>query len=650
MMKGLFSLLIFLLFFVEVGKAIPILIEPIPANGSYIYGKDYEIFSIKVVGSLNESTAKLNARVEDPTSTWKSIVMSCILVSQSTWQCNATIPGLEALVHDGNWLLYYFDAYDLEGNYGNLGNSSYPLRVRVDRSAPNISFIVPQNQSYYSDKVEIKIEAQDSYSGINPSSVKYSFDNSTWLDMRALDEKTFVSSQKWDTKVYQNNQSVFIFGKATDMVGNSVYTKIQVFIDNELPSFSVLNLEANQTIFGVHTFEIEFSDTYSGIDFARVRISNHLEQFFCSGTPNEANCRAEFDSKWVVDGKHEAIFEVFDKAGNSANLSLPVVIDNLPPTIIILYPSQGSSLSGEVNISAQIRDDGTGIKISQFRIESDGAIVQSWRSMSCISNTCSAIWNSSEVVNGNYLIRIYGEDMLGRNSSLTSYISVVNTRPIQTTSTTIISNEEEMEKTEKKENQKPSIFPVSTSNIFDKMKKNPILVAAFFLPLLALPFLFLFSRIKPEKKEKINVEEIFERLFAELEEIRNFTQESLKTSDLTQLKDRIRLIMIRIGKIEKDPLKKTIDLILASGEEKIGIALNDFLKEKKEEIEILKTQKEEYLQEISKLLSDALSEESIDNIRKDMDAINILIRKLKGLIQREIDILSEGLTEIGYLK
>lgn len=644
MMKWFFSLLILFLFFSEVCKAVPTIIESTPINGSYIYGKDYEIFSVKIVGTLDESTVKLHSRVEDPTSTWKSISMVCGLISQSTWYCNATIPGLEALTSDGNWLLYYFDAYDSEGNYGNLGNSSHPLRVRIDRSVPTISFIIPQNQSYSSGEVEIKIEVSDSYSGINPSTVQYSFDNSTWQEMQALDEKIFVSIQKWDTKIYQNNQTVFIFGRASDKVGNLVYTKIQVYVDNELPNFSILNLEPNQTIFDVYPFKIQFSDKYSGINSGRVRISNHLEEFLCSGTANEANCTSEFDSRWVVDGKHQAIFEFFDKAGNRAELSLPILIDNLPPSIVILSPKQGSTLSGEINISAQIKDEGTGLKISQFRIESDGAVVREWKNMSCISEICSAIWNSSEVVDGNYLVRIYAEDMLGRNSSLTSYISVVNSRPIQTTSTTIISNERKTEEGE----QKSSRFTIS--NLLERMRKTPVITTIFFLPIFVLPFLFLFSRIKLRKKEKVNIGENFEKLFGELEEIRNFMQEALKISDSNQLKDRIRLIMIRIGKIERDPLKKTINLISAASEEKIGIALESFLKEKKEELENLSIQKEEYLQEISKLLSDSLGEENVDEIRKNLGAAYMLMRKLKSLVEREINILNEGLTKIGYLK
>ncbi|MEM5829811.1 MAG: Ig-like domain-containing protein [Candidatus Aenigmatarchaeota archaeon] len=618
----------------------------IPKNGTYIYGKDSDLFAVAIEGSLDTSTVKLHARVEDPTSIWRNITMNCFLISSSRWNCTGYVMGLEALVKDGDWLLFYFDAFDMEDNYGTLGNSSDPLRVRIDRSPPEIDFISPRNQSYSSGEVEIRLQVWDKYSGVDPTSVKYSFDNSTWLDMRGEDERIFISLEKWNTRSYPNNESVYIYGKASDIFGNTAYTRIITFVDNELPSFNVSEPKENQLIYGSYVFKIEASDKYSGLNFTIYRVGNFFGYFYCSNA-YQANCSASFNSIVVNDGKYDVVIEVYDNAGNKVNASIPITIDNLPPNIRIISPTQATTVSGNFNISAEVIDDGIGTSKVKFRIESDGSAGE-WKDMKCGGNICSTIWNSSEVIDGNYVIRIYAEDLLGRNSSLTSYISVVNAVNIPQTTTTFLQS------TTKEEESKPSnnIFKWIKnsklfSNIIDRIKKKPILAIAFFLPLFSLPIVFLLSTRKPREKEGTNIEKKFEECFMGLEDIRNIINNSLEISDINQMKDRVRMILISLEKMEKEPLKKTIDLISLT-DERFKEELKFFLEGKEGEIKIIQTQKEEYLQEIYKLLKDCLSEESLENIRGNLETVNTLIRKFRGLIEREVSILSEALSEIEY--
>lgn len=645
-MKKLIALIPLLILSTNVAHAIPTLFNPIPPNGTYIYGRDYEIFSVEISDPFNESSVKLHARVEDPTSIWKSFNMTCYQIS-STWRCNSTIPGLEALVHDGNWLLYYFDAYDLEGNYVNLGSSSNPLRVRVDRSSPEILFISPENQSYYSGEIEIRINASDVYSGIDANSVKYSFDNSTWLDTQESNG-IFIGIQKLDTREYQNNQSVKIYAKASDKVGNQAHTSIQIFVDNEPPTFSVSGVESNQTIFGVFHLSLNASDRYSGLDFKKItcRVSNYLVEFLCHGTIHEANCVVDLETTWTYDGKHEIVFEVHDVAGNKANFSLPIVVDNLPPRITILSPTQGSIVSGEVNISAEVRDDGTGVKNSKFRVESDGAVVKDWEDMSCETYFCSAFWNSSEVNDGNYLIRVYAEDLLGRESYLTSYVSVSNLKIPQTTTT--VGLKEDGKEDIRGKSKVESFIENLASTIFKKFKEKPVLTLGFLLPLVALPFLFFLPKLKLEKSEKgLNVGINFENFFSGLEDVKKLVEELMKISDLIQIKDKIRLLMIKLEKMERDPLKKTVEFMYSSGEEKLATELDVFFKKRENELNFLKSQKEEYFQKIFELLGDALGSEDVEEIKKILGSLDILLRKIKGLVEKEIDLFTQALEEIG---
>jgi len=624
MLKKLVFFTLILIFVIQAAQAVPLMSSPIPQNDSYIYGRDTDIFSINISeGSLDTSRVRLHARVEDPTSIWTNVTMNCFLISSPNWLCNVTIPGLSSLVHDGNWLLYYFDGYDTGGGYGNMSNSTDPMRIRVDRSPPNVNFTEPKNESFSSGSLTISIEASDTYSKVNASTVGYSFDNSTWLTMKTDDNKIFTSLGKWNTTTYENNMTVNLYAKASDVLGNSIYIKSQTVIDNEMPRLVIVKPYPEQVLNGSFTFEIQAEDTYSGLDISAANyfIGGTSGTLLCSGNIHSTSCTATFSTKVTSDGKYQLLFKVSDMAKNERTSSISVIVDNLPPKISILSPKAASTVSGNVNVSASVRDDGVGVSDVSFRIESGGS-GGNWEKMNCINYFCSALWNSSKVVDGTYVIRVYSQDKLGRETSLTVQISVVNTgkTPIGGTTTTTATTQ----------------TGTDISNFFDKIMKNLILILGLLSPLVIIPlFIYLSRREKPSSKVSTTKGGgTPEEYVANVNNIQSIIYDSISTRDINTLKDKVRLIIVYLRGLEKDFMKTAMEEASNRIEEKT-----------KEEVKRVHEAKVEYLDEISRLLNDILTVDDINLAYKHLENVRILMGKFRNLVDREIVILNESLNK-----
>lgn len=416
---------------IPIVKAFPVLSEQLPPNYSYIYGRDTDVFSVNVTdATLDATSALLYARVDDPTSIWTNKSMTCASLGADKWTCNTTLPGLSALVNDGNWLLFYFNASNTTSDYGNLGNSTDPLKVRIDRSPPDISFKIPLNESYTSGKVKIKMEVTDKYSGVNYSTANYSFDNTTWFST-AFSDPYFIALIDWDTSAYLNNQTVSIYGRTSDVIGNYKYVKIQTTVDNEIPTLSVITPKAYQVITSNTLINVTAADTYAGIDVGNVTFSvgSASGKFSCTGTIYNSYCTATLVPNVIEDGNQTLAITVLDRATNLIAVSVPILIDNLPPTIQINSPSATNVVKDNLQISAIVSDSGIGVENASFRWES-GSVGGAWNLLTCQgdpkSYNCSLVWNTKNVVDGTYVIRFMAYDKAGKQATAGVQIGINN--------------------------------------------------------------------------------------------------------------------------------------------------------------------------------------------------------------------------------
>src|SRR4030042_3250207 len=243
-------LLIFSLFLIllpTVATAAPLLYGPLPVNNSFFSGGEID-FQINLTESdLNASSVTLHLLSLDAylqNESWENHILGCTNYTPSNWNCSKklTFP----LVGSDTIELFYFDASDNSGNKGTNGtaNETHSLRFVLDRKVPIITFLNPTNGTWVSGTEMIELDVVDHASGINQSTVNYSFDRVQWFSTA----KTTYYNASWSTVSIPNNQSVTIYAKASDKVNNTNETSINVTVDNEIPSLKILLPLQNQNL------------------------------------------------------------------------------------------------------------------------------------------------------------------------------------------------------------------------------------------------------------------------------------------------------------------------------------------------------------------------------------------------------------------
>jgi hypothetical protein len=421
-MKKILVLLVFLIFLSKTSLAQPELFDEQPKNGTYIYGKDTDVFSIKAY-TASISSASLFIKVKDPTAVWKEIQMSCY--DLNPWLCNTTVPGLEALLAEGKYLLYYFKVSDESGT-SYYGNESNPLEVLVDRTPPIISLasISAQNNSYVSERKKLIFNITDLLSGVNVNTAVFLFAygdetwKSSWMNL-IYQSGNFIAP--WNTSELPNNSSWIIYINASDMVGNWNVTKVGIFyIDNEDPEILDYYPKNDQAIWGEYKVYVVAKDLYSGLNRIEVNIDDLNESSSCE----RDSCTLILNTRKITDGNYTLVITVFDNAENFASISVKVRVDNSNPVLTLEYPSD--YLSGEVVLKlivGNIRE----IKSSKVEIYKPGAFSES--PLNCQNFICVFPIDTRAYSDGIYTLTFKIENEVGMEVSLSKTFYFDNTRP-----------------------------------------------------------------------------------------------------------------------------------------------------------------------------------------------------------------------------
>jgi hypothetical protein len=443
---------------------------------------------------------------------------------------------------------------------------------------------------------------------------------------------------------------------ATDILGNTAYTDISTTIDNELPRVFIVKpqlnqtLCADQTVCGDSIFEIMAEDTYSGLNLYSINynIKDKFGNFLCSGNNHSANCTATFNSSLVPDGYYPLLFNVFDMAKNERTNSTNITIDNDPPLISNISPD-GIIVSRNVNISATVKDYGVGVANVSFRIEFGGNDLTGWKKMNCEGDYCSASWDSTQIADGTYGLRIYALDKIGHKTSLPVQFSISNQGTFQggSATTTTLSATTTTSPTQHQPGSSVSEiilqFNNTLSNLLDKIKENLILVGGLVL----IPFLLLLLFLPRRKVVKISsfwAKSITEKYLDDFDRIQSAVSSAVLIQDINLLKDRARLVLVYLRTFEENFMKRAIEETLRLIKDKDAVnRLRKCFDEKNEEIENIQEIKTEYLDEIFKSLNDVLKLDDIASARRSLENTMNLLRKYKNLIDREIAILSDCL-------
>jgi len=434
LMRNLLSFFIFFVFLFRVSLSQPILFDEQPKNGTYIYGRDTDVFSIRA-SATTITSASLFAKVKDPTAVWKEIQMSCY--NLNPWLCNATIPGLEALLAEGKYLLYYFKVSD-DGETSYYGNETSPLEVLVDRSPPIISLasISAQNNSYVSERKKLIFNITDHLSGVNVNATVFLFAygnetwNSSWINL-IYKNGSFIAP--WNTSELPNNSTWIVYVNASDMVGNWNVTRVGIFhIDNEDPEILDYYPKDEQAIWGEYKIFVKARDLYSGLNRIEISIGDFNDSSPCGND----SCVYVLNTGKVPDGNYTLTITVFDNAENFASVSVKVRVDNSNPVLTLEYPSD--YLSGEVVLKllvGNIRE----IKRSKVEMYQPGGFAE--LSLNCENFICVFPIDTRYYPDGKYTLVFKVANEVGMETSLSKTFYFDNTKPTLVVSMPVYENQ-----------------------------------------------------------------------------------------------------------------------------------------------------------------------------------------------------------------
>lgn len=415
-----FMVLVFL--FESLAYAIPYLYNPVPENNSYVPGGPRTFYINITEGNLNTSSVVLYVKTPDEVL-WRKFPMECQNSTVSDWICNATAPF--EIVGSDTVELYYFSASDNLGNYGSNGTAENPLKLTVDKNPPEINFINPKNESWAGGTINITLDVTDVSSGVDDSTVVYSFDNSSWLKTT----KTGYYIGEWNTSSLENGQNITIYAKATDKVGNTAYKKINVTIDNEIPVIVAVNPTQGQKITGNVLLEINVTELYSGIASSSFSVVNLVGTMDCV----ENVCKGYLDTRFMVDGEYTIVFTVSDVAGNKNSLSVNAIVDNTMPSIKINHPKNGSFVQEKfLFINATVINPGNIVQSLQLQIGKPG-FLSPWMDMTEVGNHIySYNLDTSQLSEGEYKIVVRAVNTLNYFINDSVFVVIDRTKPVLT--------------------------------------------------------------------------------------------------------------------------------------------------------------------------------------------------------------------------
>jgi len=410
----------------------PSLYGAIPLDGSYAPGGNRDFYVGVTASDLDVAEVALHIKSVEAED-WDAYAMACAVINATDWNCTAVVS--LNIVGSDTTETYYFETNDTFGNTGTLGSILHPLTFIVDINRPVIEFLNPANNTYVAGVEAVTLSATDASSGVDNSSVAYSTDNSSWSPMTTADNSNYNAS--WSTLALSNNQSVQLYAKATDKIGNTGYAWRNVTVDNEQPSASVVHPSAGQVLTGVEKMEVNASDSHSGIrtSEAYVTIGGVRRTMTCTKSGSVYVCDDYFDTAMLTDGPYTAVFSISDNAGNSVAPSVGVTTFNQETRVSIGGLTEGSFLRGAVLLNASVANPLGQVTGVQMKITGSSAATAGYSysaSMSCSADysSCQTSWNTLQVTDGQYTLLANVTNTAGK--LVTSSVSIVsdNTQPL----------------------------------------------------------------------------------------------------------------------------------------------------------------------------------------------------------------------------
>lgn len=311
---------------------------------------------------------------------------------------------------------------------GLLRTDEYALVPGVaDTTAPTVSLSSPVANAVVSGSITLSATANDN---VLVRSVRFAIDGVAIGSAITNAPYQLVV----DTRTLSNGNHT-VTATADDWAGNSTTSVVTAFtVNNDVtaPTVSVSTPTAGAVLVGTTTLEATAADN----DAVK------SVQFFVDGVAvgqpvTIAPYRFNFDSKTIADGTHVVTARAEDNAGNrttSPGVNVTVRNDITAPTVSIVAPIAGSTVSGNIVIDANAQDN---LAVTRVTFRVDGVVVGSPVTLAPFRIS----FDTRTVADGVRSITAIAEDAAGNSTtSAAVLVTVSNTIQPPPTSTNLFAN------------------------------------------------------------------------------------------------------------------------------------------------------------------------------------------------------------------
>jgi len=222
------------------------------------------------------------------------------------------------------------------------GNTSYAYRtVILDTIPPQINITNPTEGKAVNTPT---LNVTGSIIDANKDTVTVEVNNGSPQPL------TLIGSNFSGTVTLNPGTNTLAFN-ATDKAGNSTRVTRSVSLDTDTPALAITSPISGAILSGTATITVESNDGSSGIASVTLLVDGQLQT-----TLNQPPFSFTLDTSMLPSGLHTITVRATDGAGNQAETSVSVTVDNTAPIVAITSPASGAFVSGLITVSVQASD------------------------------------------------------------------------------------------------------------------------------------------------------------------------------------------------------------------------------------------------------------------------------------------------------
>jgi hypothetical protein len=283
---------------------------------------------------------------------------------------------------------------------------SKEVEVTVDSTPPTISIISPaDNVLINSTFTEIIWLGNDDDSGVDCYFV--------YLNGELVGNSN-ASTTTWQlSSLLQGSNNITIV--AYDKAGNHASDQIIVTVDLSQPTVEIIAPENESYLKETVLIIVSGCDTH----FDNMTLFLN-ETSVATFTDDGASVYA-WSTSLIEDGTYTIKLVAYDKAGNKAEVSIMVIVDNTAPKVTWLSPLTGSYVSGIAKLMFNYQEP----NVREALLQIDG------RALANVTDLTSYLWNTATMSDGEHVLTLMVLDKAGNiNNTLTTIINIDNTSPV----------------------------------------------------------------------------------------------------------------------------------------------------------------------------------------------------------------------------